>query len=66
MKRLTSFTHLKTGEGDRIAFTYSDVNSAGTIVNQNVKENFIIVDEDLQGHIDAVCNFIRKNKLEDK
>ena len=31
MKKLTSFTHLITGEGDRVAYTYSEVDEKGNI-----------------------------------
>ena len=41
MKKLTSFTHLITGEGDRVAYTYSEVDEKGNIKSQNNKGNFI-------------------------
>ena len=47
MKKLTSFTHHVTAEGDRISYTYSEIDSTGKLVNQNVRENFIVVDSAL-------------------
>lgn len=44
-KLITSFTHLVTGEGDRIAFTYSEVSENGTIISQNNKGSFVVVDD---------------------
>ena len=44
MKKLTSFTHLTTGEGDRIAFTYSELDSSGNLISQNNKGNFVAID----------------------
>ena len=58
MKRLTSFTHLTTGEGDRIAYTYSEIDESGNLMSQNNKGNFIAVDEELVSHIRAIQNFI--------
>ena len=62
MKKLTSFTHLVTGEGDRIAYTYSEIDSEGNLVSQNNKGNFIAIDAELIGHIRAIQEYI-SNKL---
>ena len=66
MKVITSFTHLKTGEGDRIAYTYSDIADDGTLVSQNNKGNFIVISEEMLGHIDAIKKYIQKTFLEEK
>ena len=63
MKKLTSFTHHVTAEGDRISYTYSEIDSTGKLVNQNVRENFIVVDPDLQEHVDAIRAYI-ENRME--
>ena len=57
MKKLTSFTHLITGEGNRIAFTYSEIDEEGNLKSQNNKGNFVAVDPELVTHI-------TRNKLE--
>lgn len=64
MKKLTSFTHHVTAEGDRISYTYSEIDSTGKLVNQNVRENFIIVDPALQTHVDAIRAYIEQNRME--
>ncbi len=63
MKKITSFTHLITGEGDRIAFTYSEIDEEGNLVSQNNKGNFIVVDSALKEHIDEISKYITGNKL---
>lgn len=63
MKKLTSFTHLVTGEGDRIAYTYSEIDENGNLVSQNNKGNFIVLDDALQEHINEIGSYIKKNKL---
>lgn len=63
MKKLTSFTHLKTGEGDRISYTYSEIDEYGNLKSQNMRGNFIVVDLELQEHISEICDYISKNKL---
>lgn len=64
MKKVTSFTHLITGEGDRIAYTYSELDSTGNLVSQNNKGNFVAVDPELVSHINAINDYINKNRLQ--
>lgn len=63
MKKLTSFTHLTTGEGDRVAYTYSEVDEKGNITSQNNKGNFIAIDSELIAHIRAIQEFIQEKHL---
>ena len=58
MKKITSFTHLVTGEGDRIAYTYSEISDTGELVSQNNKGNFIIVDRSVKNAVDLVNQYI--------
>ena len=58
MKKVTSFTHLVTGEGDRIAYTYSEISEVGEIVSQNNKANFIVTDAGVKSAIDAINAYI--------
>ncbi len=56
--------NLSTGEGSRIAYTYSEVNEeTGEIVSQNNKGNFLVLDDDVQSHLDAVKKYIRDKYL---
>lgn len=63
MKKLTSFTHHVTAEGDRISFTYSEIDNSGKLISQNKRENFIIMDPELQSHINSINSYITQNKL---
>lgn len=65
MKKVTSFTHLITGEGNRIAYTFSELDSTGNLVSQNNKGNFVAVDPELVSHINAINDYINKNKLQE-
>lgn len=58
MKKITSFTHLKTGEGDRIAYTYSEISDLGEISSQNNKGGFIVTDTEVQDAIETIINKI--------
>lgn len=65
MKVVTSFTHLITGEGNRIAYTYSELDQTGNLVSQNNKGNFVAVDPELVSHVNAINDYINKNKLQE-
>lgn len=58
MKKVTSFTHHITAEGDRISFTYSEIDDSGQLLKQNARENFVVMNEELKTHIDAINRFI--------
>lgn len=63
-KVLTSFMNLSTGEGSRIAFTYSEVNeTTGNIISQNNKGNFLVMDTEVQKHLDAIKDYINEKHL---
>ena len=65
MKVLTSFTKLVTGEGIRIAYTYSEVDSKGDLISQNNRGNFIALDSELKKHIAAIDDYIAENQLQE-
>ena len=64
MKQLSSFMALSVNGGDRISFTYDEIDpDTGDLTNGNNKESFFVVDEGLRAHIEAVRDFIREHKL---
>lgn len=66
MKQLSSFMVLSVNGGDRISFTYDTIDpDTGNVVDTNTKESFFVVDETLRGHVNAVRDFIRENRLSD-
>lgn len=64
MKQLSSFLVLNVNGGDRVSYTYDEIDAGtGELIEPNVKESFFVVDETLRGHIEAVRDYIRENKL---
>lgn len=59
IKKITSFTSHRTGEGFRLSATYSEIKEDGTLVKSNERFNTIVLDEDIQGHIDALNEFLQ-------
>lgn len=54
IKKITSFTHHTTAEGSRLSATYSEISEDGNLIKSNERFNIIVVDEDVQSHIDAI------------
>lgn len=54
IKKITSFTHHKTAEGSRLSATYSEITDTGNLVKSNERFNIIVVDEEIQSHVDAI------------
>ena len=62
-KKITMISKINTGEGERIVYTYSEINNSGEVVNQNLKGNFLILDPEVAGHVDAIRKYIEQNYL---
>lgn len=66
MKQLSSFMVLNIDGGDRVTYTYNDINdSTGEPISRNNKGNFYVVGDGLREHIKAIRDFIKDNKLND-
>lgn len=64
MKQLSSYMVLNIDGGDRVSYTYNEIDdNTGEPISQNNKGNFWVVDEELKEHIEAIRNYIKKNKL---
>lgn len=66
MKQLSSFMVLNINGGDRVSFTYDEINDeTGEPISTNNKLSFYVVDSTLSTNIEAIRTFIRENKLSD-
>jgi len=65
MKQLSSFMVLNIDGGDRVSYTYNEINDeTGEAISVNNKKNFYAVDSELEYHINAIRDYIKVNKLE--
>ena len=65
IKQLSSFMALAVNGGDRISFTYDEIDpDTGDLIDGNQKQSFFVVDDGLRGHIDAIRDYIREHKLQ--
>lgn len=59
IKRVTSYTHHKTGEGDRISYTYSEIDQDGNVVKSNERLSCLVMDDKVLEHVDEVNKFLQ-------
>lgn len=66
IKQLASFAVLNVNGGDRISYTYDEIDAdTGDMVSSNNKGSFFCVDPALKGKITSIRNYITENKLGD-
>lgn len=64
MKQLSSYMVLSVSGGDRISLTYDEINDeTGDVESTNNKATFFVTDAGLRGHVEAIRDWIRQNKL---
>lgn len=59
IKKVTSFTHHITGEGDRLSYTYSEIDVDGNVVKSNERLSCLVMDIDILEHIKEVNKFLQ-------
>ena len=64
IKQLASFAVLNVNGGDRITYTYDEIDAdTGDMLSPNNKGSFVVVDPALKGKITGIRNYIAENKL---
>lgn len=64
MKQLSSFMVLNVNGGDRMSYTYDEVDpDTGDLVSTNNKESFFVVDESLRASVNEIRDHIRERRL---
>ena len=64
IKQLASFIVLNVNGGDRVSYTYDEIDAdTGDLVSSNNKGSFFAVDTTLKKNINAVRKYISDNKL---
>ena len=58
IKRITSFTSHKTAEGERLSYTYSEIDDNGTLVKSNERVSCIVLDSEILDSINEINNFL--------
>ena len=64
IKQLASFAVLNVNGGNRVSYTYDEIDGdTGDMISSNNKGSFFVVDNDLAASIESIREFIRENKL---
>ena len=64
MKQLSSLMVLNVNGGDRVSYTYDEVDpETGDLLSTNNKESFFVVDETLRSSINDIRDYIREHRL---
>lgn len=64
IKQLASFAVISVNGGQRVTFTYDEINpDTGDVISQNNKGNFYAVDQTLLKNIDDIKSYIVEHKL---
>lgn len=59
IKRITSFTYHKTGEGDRLSYIFSEIDSNGNLITSNERATCIIMDSEIIKKITDINEFLQ-------
>ena len=59
VKRVTSFMHHTTGEGERLSFTYSIIKENGEVDKDNIKGSIIVLDDGISKKLAEITDFIK-------
>ncbi|WP_346936347.1 hypothetical protein [Clostridium sp.] len=51
MKKITGFAVIKDNVGNRITYTYTEIDENGNIIDSNKKESFVVMDTGTEGII---------------
>lgn len=65
IKRITSFTAHTTAEGERLSYTYSEIDENGTLVKSNERATCIVLDTEILESINKINKFLldRENSI---
>lgn len=58
IKRITSFTSHTTAEGERLSYTYSEIDENGTLVKSNERATCILLDTEILEAVKKVNKFL--------
>lgn len=65
MKILTSFAYIKTRNGGRITYTYDTCDEKGNLKDTNIKESFLVVEDEYKNAIANLEQLI-ENRMNEK
>lgn len=55
---VATFQHANFPEGSRISYSLTELDEKGRTMRENIRGNFVVLDEEVQAHIDAIRDYI--------
>ena len=67
IKQLASFAVLNVNGGQRISYTFDEIDAeTGDVVSSNQKGSFYVVDDTLKSEIEDIRTFIQEHRLNEE
>lgn len=60
MKKLSAVAIVTTAEGERVSYTYTELDESGNITSQNNRASFVALDDDLLAAIATLKNAVNE------
>ena len=58
MLTVATYQHANVPEGSRISYSRTEVDEKGRNLRENIRGNFVVLDDEIQVHIDAIRDYI--------
>ena len=58
IKKITSFTHHTTAEGERVTYTFSIINEEGQLVKSNERATMILLDQEMLESVKKINEYL--------
>ena len=67
IKQLASFAVLNVNGGQRISYTFDEIDAeTGDVISSNQKGSFYVVDDTLKSEIEDIRTFIQEHRLNEE
>ena len=58
MFTVATVQHANFPEGSRISYSLTELDEKGRTLRENIRGNFVVLDDEIQVHIDAIRDYI--------
>lgn len=58
MLTVATFQHANFPEGSRVSYSLTELDEKGRTLRENIRGNFVVLDDEIQEHIDAIRDYI--------
>lgn len=55
---VATFQHANLPEGSRVSYSLTELDEKGRTLRENIRGNFVVLNDEVQAHIDAIRDYI--------